>query len=113
MKAPLKHEVECRVTSCSAPGGMLIPERRADERGGRGGVTPRVMPPPHCLPTKRAAFATKNDRLLSSWRCLGEKRQSESENESLGTWSGSLADPTIQDGRHSRLDPNSAITHPV
>lgn len=51
-----------------------VPERRSNERGGRGGVTSCVVPPPHGLPTKRAALPTEYDRLLTSWRYRGERR---------------------------------------
>lgn len=58
--------------SCSMHG---VPERRSNERGGWGGVTPCVVSPPHRLPTKRATFTPKYDRLLAPWGCHGERHQ--------------------------------------
>lgn len=60
------------------PGGIPcsmhgVPERRSNEGGGWGGVTPCVVSPPHRLPTKRATLAPKNDRLLTSRGCHGER----------------------------------------
>lgn len=60
------------------PGGIprsmhAVPERRSNEGGGWGGVTPCVVSPPHRLPTKRATLAPKNDRLLASRGCHGER----------------------------------------
>lgn len=52
-----------------------VPERRSNQRGGWGGVTPCVVSPPHCLPTKRATFTPKYDRLLAPWGCHGERHQ--------------------------------------
>lgn len=58
------------MTPCSMHG---VPERRSNERGGWGGVTPCVVSSPHCLPTKRATFTSKYDRLLAPWGCYGER----------------------------------------
>lgn len=55
---------------CSMHG---VPERRSNERGGWCGVTPCVVPPPYRLPTKRATFTPKYDRLLAPWGCRGER----------------------------------------
>lgn len=50
-----------------------VPEGRSNERRGWGGVTSCVVPPPHSLPTKRATFSAKYDRLLTPWGCDGER----------------------------------------
>lgn len=55
---------------CSMHG---VPERRSNERGGWGGVTPCVVSPPHRLPTKRATLTPKYDRLLAPRGCHGER----------------------------------------
>lgn len=52
-----------------------VPERRSNERGGWGGVTPCVVPPPHRLPAKRATLTAKYDRLLAPRGCHGERHQ--------------------------------------
>lgn len=57
-------------TPCSIHG---VPERRSNDGGGWGGVTPCVVSPPHSLPTKCATFAAKYDRLLTSWGCCDER----------------------------------------
>lgn len=48
------------------------PERGSDERAGWGGVTPCVVAPAHCLPTKCATFSPKSDRILTPRGCGGQ-----------------------------------------
>lgn len=76
----MRDRQEHRLATCSHQEGIPcsthgVPERRSNEGGGWGGVTPCVVSSPHCLPTKRATLTPKYDRLLTPWGCHGERHQ--------------------------------------